>query len=282
MSAAQHQRNVEIDNLLDSWEWCSRRLHVKWQRKPRLRNGVYIGLTHALLGEQSISAPTLMRSMGLPLHHQELARPLLNPKKLRIFWKLKPDALLELCYGCYTKTSPLTEPLNQLRSTYRNNPILDDLTKKMRGREKRFGSDWYTEGHHPTSEVRLLQKEVSPLQKQLKNLILKERATIEKLVEEVLPQGWQCREIPASWLVRKTPEKLLNRSIRLRLWQAAQDVLDRDLPEEERLKALCQALRSKITALVKAAIEAQGYTVDNVVDDMLNFDMRKSRDEITS
>lgn len=39
---------------------------------------------------------------------------------------------------------------------------------------------------------------------------------------------------------------------------------------------------SQITPSVKAAIEAQGYTVDNVVDDMLNFDMRKTQAEITA
>lgn len=282
MGDAEYKRNLEIDDLLDLWEWCSRRLHVKWQRKPRLRNGVYIGLTHSLLGEDSLSGPTLLRSMGLPRNHHRLARPLLNQKRLRIFWKLKPGALLELGFGCYTKTSPLTKPLNQLRLKYRDNPPLDDLAKKMRGREKRFGADWFTEGHHPAGEVRLLKKEMRPLGKQLKDLILKERSNIEKLTEEVLAQGWQFPEIPASWRVRKTPQKLLNRATRLKLWQAAQDVLARDLPEKEALEALCEALYRTITPSVKSTIEAQGYTVDNVVDDMLNFDMRKSRDEITS
>jgi len=282
MGDAEHQRNLKIDDLLDLWEWCSRRLHVKWQRKPRLRNGVFIGLTHALLGQDSISGPTLLRSMELPKRHRNLARPLLNQKRLRIIWKLKPGSLLELCVGCFTKTSPLTKPLNRLRLTYQNNSILDDLAKKMRGREKRFGADWFTEGHHPTGDVRLLKKEMRALGKELADFMLKERAAIEMLIEEVLAQGWQFREIPAAWLVRRTPENLLNRSIRLKLWQAAQDVLSRNLPDEEALNALCQTLRHKITPSVKSAIEAQGYTVNNVIDDMLNFDMRKSRDEITS
>ena len=82
--------------------------------------------------------------------------------------------------------------------------------------------------------------------------------------------------------MRKTPEKLLNRATRLKLWQAAQDILDRKLEHREKLEALCHALYRKITPSTRAAIEAQGYTVDNVVDDMLNFDMRKSRDEITA
>jgi hypothetical protein len=165
---------------------------------------------------------------------------------------------------------------------YRDNPPLDDLVKKMRGRQKRFGSEWFTEGHHPSDEVRCLKKEMRPFRKQIEDFILRKRPAIELLVEEVLTKGWQLRELPASWFVRKTPEKFLNRSIRLKLWQAAQAVLERDLPDEEALAALCQALRCKITPSVKAAIEAQGYTVDNVIDDMLNFDMGKSRDEITS
>jgi hypothetical protein len=278
----RYNRNVEIDNLLNAWEWCSRRLRVKWQRNPRIRNDCFIGLTCALLDEDSISGPTLIRSMDLPRHHEEFSKPLLNKKKLRIFWKVKPDALLELCLGCYTKTSPLIRPLNQLRSTFQNNLILDDLAKKMRSREKRFGSEWFVEGHHPESEFRVLKEEMRPLWKELKDLIFKNQSAIEELLLELLPQGWQFREIPASWLVRKTPEKLLNRATRLKLWQVAQDILDRKLGHREKLEALCHALYRKITPATRAVIEAQGYTVDNVVDDMLNFDMRKSRDEITA
>lgn len=249
MSDAEYQRNLEIDDLLDLWEWCSRRLHVKWQRKPRLRNGCYIGLTHALLGESSISGQILLQSMSLPERHAELERPLLSQKRLRIFWKLKPGPLLELCLGCYTKTSPLTKPLNRIRVQHQDNPTLDDLAKKMRGRERRFGSEWFTEGHHPTDELRLLKKEMSCLVKQLKDFILKEQAAIEKLIEELLPQGWQFREIPAAWLVRRAPEKLLNRATRLKLWQAAQNVLARNLPDREELEALCQSLYRKLPLL---------------------------------
>lgn len=282
MGEDEYQRNLEIDDLLETWEWCSRRLHIKWQRKSKLRNGCFVGLTCALLGENSLSGPTLLRSITLPQHYQDLSRPLLNPKRLRIFWKVKPGPLLELCFGCYTKTSPLTKPLNRLRLVYQDNLILDDLTKKMRSREKHFGSEWYTEGHHPEEDVRLLKKEVQPLRQQLKGLIVKNLVVVEKLSLEVLSQGWHYRKIPASWRVRRTPEKLLNRAIRLKLWRAAQDVLARKLNDGEMVEALCLNLYRKITPSIKAAIEAQGYTVDNVVDDMLNFDMRKSRDKITS
>jgi hypothetical protein len=32
-------RNQEIRNLLDLWQWCSRTLHVQWERKRKYRNG---------------------------------------------------------------------------------------------------------------------------------------------------------------------------------------------------------------------------------------------------
>jgi len=61
----------------------------------------------------------------------------------------------------------------------------------------------------------------------------------------------------------------------------AQEVLSQGLEEEQRLGALCDGLYRAITPSIKAAIESQGYTVDDVVDDVLNYDMRKSRKEIT-
>lgn len=280
MGDEEYQRNLEIDDLLETWEWCSRRLHVKWRRKERLRNGCFIGITCALSGQTAISARALLKAMELPKRYQALPKPLLNQKRVLIFWKVKPVPLLELCLGTYTKSSPLTKPLNRIRLMYQNNPTLDDLTKIMRFREKRFGCEWYTEGHHPEREFRSLKKEMRPLCEQLRDLIVKEHAIVERLGLEALAQGWQFREIPASWRVRKTPEKLLNRATRLKLWQAGQEVFSRELDDEEKLEALCQVLYRKVTPSIKAAIEAQGYSVDNVVDDMLNFDLRKSREEI--
>ena len=81
--------------------------------------------------------------------------------------------------------------------------------------------------------------------------------------------------------MRKTPESLLDRANRLRLWQAAsQEVLARDLGEEERLESLSTVLTQKITYTLRKSIEALGYSIDQVIDDILNFDMYKSRAEI--
>ena len=80
--------------------------------------------------------------------------------------------------------------------------------------------------------------------------------------------------------MRKTPESLLNRANRLRLWQAAQEVLALDLGEEERLESLSTVLTQKIAPTLRKSIEAQGYSIDQVIDDILNFDMYKSRAEI--
>ena len=274
----RYYRNVEVDDLLETWEWCSRRRHTKWLRKRKLRNGCYIGLACALSDgkEDSITPSELLKN------YKSLPRPLLDRDQVISFWEARPVSLLELCLGAYTKASPLTKPLNRLRSACQDNPTLDELSKKMRGREERFGDDWWTEGHHPESEVRLLKKEMKPLCDKLRNLMAGDPEAVSKLALEVLAKGWQFGDIPASSRVRKTPEKLLNRATRLKLWQAGQDILSRDLDEEEMIRALWDVLHRKVTPAVKAAIEAQGHTVADVVGDLMSFDLQKSRNEITS
>ena len=105
---------------------------------------------------------------------------------------------------------------------------------------------------------------------------------VEILGREVLSQGpWQLGSLPGSSFVRKTPESLLNRATRLKLWLVTQDILSKNLKDEARLQALCNGFYRGITPSVASAIESQGYSVDNVVDDFLNYDMRKPRKEIT-
>jgi hypothetical protein len=273
----RYYRNVEVDDLLQIWEWCSRRLHVKWQRKRKLRNGCFIGLACALAEDDESVSP-----MKLIKNYKSLPDPLLNRAKVITFWETRPMSLLELSLGTYTKASPLTKPLNRLRLGFHDNAALDELAKKMRGREKRFGDEWFTEGHHPEREVRLLKREMKPLLGQLRKLFVHEPGIISKLMLDVLAKGWQFGEIPASCRVRKTPEKILNRANRLKLWQAAHQVLARDLDEDEMWSVLWETLRRKITPGMKEAIEAQGCTMADVIGDLISFDLDKSRDEITS
>jgi hypothetical protein len=272
----RYNRNVEVDDLLEIWEWCSRRLHVKWQRKRRLRNGCFFGLACALSDEHGDIPP-----MKLLKTYRSLPTPLLDKEQVTVFWETRPMSLLELCLGAYTKASPLARRLNRLRPEYQNNSTLDDLAKKMRSREKRFGDDWFTDGHHPEREYRLLKKELKPLCDRLEEAMTNEPATVSKLALDVLAKGWQFGEIPASCLVRKTPEKLLNRANRLKLWQAAQAVLAEDLEEEEMLNALWTALHRKISPATKTVIETQGYSVSDIVGDFISYDVHKTRDEIT-
>jgi hypothetical protein len=276
MDNETYDRNIDADDLLGIWEWCSRRLHVKWQRKRKLRNGCFIGMAVALSDETSIPPLKLLKE------YKNLPKPLLDKEKVLTFWQVQPVSLLELGLGSYTKTSPLTKPLNRLRSAHQDCPTLDELAKKMRSREKRFGDDWYAEGHHPDREFRLLKKEMRPLREQLRDFFAKEHAIVERLAVEVLAKGWQFGDVPASSQVRKTPDKLLNRATRLKLWQAAQEIISRNLDEEEELAALWDTLNRKITPSIKACIKSQDYQVHEVVYDFLSFDMHKSREEITS
>ena len=69
-------------------------------------------------------------------------------------------------------------------------------------------------------------------------------------------------------------------SVKGRPW-LAQEILSQGLEERKRLEALCNGLSRAITPSVKEAIESQGYTADIVLDDFMNFDMRKSLKEIT-
>ena len=275
----QESRNQEIRNLLDLWQWCSRALHVQWKRKRKYRNGCLFGLTSAV-NESQFGAN--VSPYQLPLVYRDLSEPLFNDLGLLAFWEDYPVPLLDMCLGCFTKDSPLTARLDRLRFAKQANHILDKLFKKMDSREKRYGIDWVIEGHHPENEFVQLKKEMAPLCAAIKKLIVGECAVVEVLGREVLAQGpWQLGSLPALSFVRKTPESLLNRANRLKLWLVAQEVLSQGLEEEQRLGALCDGLYRAITPSIKAAIESQGYTVDDVVDDVLNYDMRKSRKEIT-
>jgi hypothetical protein len=121
-------RNQEIRNLLDLWQWCSRRLHVQCQ----------IGAD--------------VSPYQLPLVYRDLAEPLFNDLGLLAFWEDYPTSLLDMCLGCFTKGSPMIDRLDRIRLQEQANPGLDKLFKKMRGREERFGWDWSAQGHHPENE----------------------------------------------------------------------------------------------------------------------------------
>jgi hypothetical protein len=268
-------RNREIAELLDIWEWCSRLLHVKWRRRLKRRNAVLMALGYVVLEPKTISPFELSKN------YKTLPPPLLDKKKVLSFWKVQPLPLLELCLGSFTKKSPLKEALDQIRISEQNNVSLDNVAKKMRAREKRFGSEWCLEGHHPQEDYRALKRGTTALRAKIRAILSKNHSEINGLAYEVLSQGgWQFGQLPAASFVRKTPESLLNRSSRLRLWRAAQEVVARNLEEDQQLEMLCEVLNKKMTPSLRSAIEAQGYSVDQVIDDMLNFDMYKSRSEI--
>lgn len=229
----------------------------------------------------AISEPNLISPFQLAKTYKTLPRPLLSKDKVLTFWNVQPVPLLELSLGSFTKDSPLKPGLERIRLGKMDNNELDKLAKKMRARERRFGTDWYFEGHHPEDDFLALTEKMAQLCTKIRGYLAKEHAVVDHLALEVLGQGgWQFGELPAASFVRKTPESLLNRANRLKLWEAAQEVLAQDLKDEERLEMLCCALTRKIPPSVRTAIVAQGYTIDQVIDDMLNFDMYKSRGEI--
>jgi hypothetical protein len=271
----ESQKNQEVADLIEIWELCSDKLHVKWLRKRRNRNSCLMAMAYA------ISEPKFISPFKLTRIYKTLPTPLLNAERVATFWSVQPVPLLELCLGCFTKQSPLKMKLDRIRTKFRYNHKLDALAKKMRSREKRFGSEWLSQGHHPGNEFKDLGTEMAPLQDKLKSLFIKEHDEIEQLSQKILAQGpWRSGELPASSLVRKTPESLLNRASRLKLWQAAQEIIARDLEDESALEALGEVLARKLTPSLKAAIKSQGYTSDQVIDDVINFDMHKSRAEI--
>jgi hypothetical protein len=269
-------RNHDIASFLDVWEWCSRTLHMKWRRKRMHRNSCLMGMAFALSKDAFVSP------MQLPSTYQTRPAPLFDQTALLRFWRAQPVTLLELCLGMFTKDSPLKEQLNQIRLKRQDNPRLDEVAKKMRAREKRFQGDWQSEGHHLQADFSILKEGMGPIFAEIEALIVKEPATVDILAREVLAQGpWKPGELSAHSIVRKTPENLLNRTTRLSLWRAAQEVRFLPFNEEEALQMLYDALHKKITPAIKAAIESEGYTVDQVVDDVRNFDMHKTQEEIT-
>jgi hypothetical protein len=270
-------RNHEIGNLLEVWEWCSHTLHPKWQRKRINRNRCLMAMAFALSKDKFVSPITL------PATYKTRPAPLFDKTALLRCWAAQPVTLLELCLGVFTKDSPLKEPLDKIRLKRQDNPRLDEVAKKMRARELRFRGDWQSDGHHPQSDFSVLKEGIAPVLTDAGALIVKEQTAIDKLALEVLAQGpWKPGELPVSSLVRKTPEHLLNRTQRVQLWRAAQEVRILPLDEEEALQRLSDVLNAKITPALKSAIESEGYSVQQVVDDMMNFDMHKSQKKISS
>lgn len=268
-------RNQEISASLCIWEWCSKTLHVKWERKRKNRNGCLMALAYA------ISESDFISPFKLPKIYTSLPRPLLTEAKILKLWAARPVPLLDLALGCFTRTSPLQTRLDQWRIGHENNAALDKLAKKMRARERRFGSDWFAEGHHPEEDFLSLKEATAPLHAELSQILAHNYPALEELALEVLAQGaWQFGELPAACWVRRTPLSLLNGNCRLKLWKAAHEVLARGLGDEERLETLCSVLAQAISPALKISIENQGYSVDQVIDDMLNFDMHKTREEI--
>jgi hypothetical protein len=272
----ESHRNQEIADLIEIWEWCSSKLHVKWQSKRKSRNSCLMALAYA------ISEPDFISPFKLTRIYTTLPMPLLNKARIETFWNVQPVLLLELCLGSFTKSSPLAKDLDRIRTPLSANATLDGFAKKMRSREKRFGSNWPFEGHHPETDSEALEEGMAALAGKLRALFLKEHVAIESLAQEVLSQGpWKFGELPAYSLIRKTPESFLNRTNRLKLWRAAQEVLTRNLEDEAALEEVCEMLARQVTPSLEAMIKTQGYTVDQVICDIINFDIHKTREEIT-
>jgi hypothetical protein len=214
--------------------------------------------------------------------YQRLPRPLLDQKKVRAFWDVQPIPLLEACLGSFNVETPLKAGLNDIRSRFLVNPTLDKIAKIMQAREKRFGPDWQIQGHHPEQEFVALKKETTALRSALRIYFTKKHRAIDKLALGILSHGgWQFGELPASSRVRRTPPTLLNEVTRLKLWDAAHEILEQYAGDgDAALEKICSTLYRKITPSIRSSIESQGYSVDHVIDDLLNFDLSVSRGEI--
>jgi hypothetical protein len=230
----------------------------------------------------AVSKPKRISPFKLVRVYQRLPRPLLDSKKVRTFWEVQPIPLLEASLGAFQAKTSLTEGLNKIRYRFPDNPALDKLAKTMRAREKRFGPDWQIQGYHPEQEFLALRKGTATLRSNLRTYLVKNHRAIDKLALMILSQGgWQFGELPALSLVRRTPPTLLNKTTRTKLWDAAHLVLDQyDGDREAALEKICSTLYQKISPSIRSSIESQGYSVDHVVDDCLNFDMYISRAEI--
>jgi hypothetical protein len=229
-----------------------------------------------------VSQPEPLSPFEFVKVYQGLPRPLLDQKRVRAFWEVQPIPLLEACLGSFSAEAPMKAGLDDLRSRFPANPTLDQIVKTMRAREKRFGPDWQTQGHPPEKQLVELRKGTAPLRSALRAYLVKNHRVIDRLALEILSHGgWQFGELPSSSLVRRTPATLLNRSTRLRLWDAAHEILDQYPGDREAaLEKLCSTLYCKITPSIRSTIESQGYSVDHVIDDYLNFDISVSREEI--
>jgi hypothetical protein len=110
-------RNQEIADLIEMWEWCSGKLHVKWQRRRKSRNSCLLALAYA------ISEPNFISPFKLTRIYKTLPAPLLDEDKVETFWNVQPVPLLQLGLGSFTKRSPLKAKLDRIRMDFPPNRI---------------------------------------------------------------------------------------------------------------------------------------------------------------
>ena len=278
--SALFERNTHILNSRHLWQWGSRSLHPRWERIPKYRGTCLMAIAFAVdQGEALIEAKTHL--FHIPEVYGAMSGPLVDNDGLSAWWDSYPHELLQLALGLLTQGHSLAEPLEKIRRKHGINKKLDSLAKRMQRREEAYGDDWTAEGYHPEAETAAFDELAAPFFDDTANLLLENLDRINDLAAELLRQGpWSFQQPPLWWFVRKTPEKLLNKIHRLTLWKAAQKVLFLDLEHNDKLRKLCEEVHGAVTPSIRSEVESQRYEIEDVVRDMLNFDMHKTREAL--
>jgi len=275
---SKFELNRRFEQERTIWEWCSDKLHPIWVTRKKYRNDCLLGIAY---GIERWTPQSGVSIFDLPQVFGAIDGPLFDADDLVAWWDCYPACLLEMCQGIFTKGACLSTQLETVRKEEGVNPTLDEIAEKMHEKESQRRDAWDSKGIHPTSDIHLFQRNMTVLKKRLETLIVDEHRVVEALAREILELGCQADQLPALASIRRTPENLVDKVNRFKLWLAAQEAIDHGLNEAALMQILSGHFDRIMTPAFREKIELQGYTIKDVFDDFLNFDVHKNRDEIT-
>ena len=277
MEESFFDRNRLFAETRSVWEWCSVALRYDWASRPKHRNDCLLGIAYGVDRWHSRSGVSMF---DIPDTYGKIEGLLFDSTSLSVWWRYQPASLLEMALGCFTTGPSLKESMEAIRAKWEIDPILDAISKITRMRERECGDDWLHKVYHPAANLTRFEDHIAGLRGDLEALFLENGALLDALARNVLAQGWQHGHLPASCMVRKTPDGLINKTTRFKLWLFTQEALDQGMEGEVLARHVAGRFDRLLPAHRREEIERAGYTLQDVFDDFLRWDIHKSRQEI--
>lgn len=277
MQESYFDRNRLFAETRSVWEWCSAALRSGWLSHARHRNDCLLGIAY---GVDRWHARAGISMYDIPDIYGKIEGLLLDRTGLSVWWRYQPASLLEMALGSFTPGLSLAEEMETIRAKWEIDPVLDAIAKITLQREKACGEDWRHKAYHPVANLTRFERHIEGLRNELEALFLKNEALLNTMARNILAQGWEKGYLPAACTVRKTPEGLINKAARFKLWLFTQEALDQGMEGELLARHVASRFDRLLSPHVREEMQRAGHTIEDVFDDFLRWDIHKSRQEI--